>query len=236
MLNLKRENLDLLVCKQLQLTEKPSDIKVFEDLIKRIKTLKKKTKIALVGKYVSLRDAYLSVSESLNHAGYEHNAEVEIEWIDSTKVNLENVEILLNSADGILIPGGFGKRGIEGKILAIKYARENKIPLLGICLGMQLAVIEFARNVCDFKDANSTEFDPNTTHNVIDYLPNQYQGINYGGTLRLGAYECDLESNTIAYQAYKAKQILERHRHRYEFNNQFINIFKEKGMVFSGIL
>ena len=235
MLNLKRENLDLLVCKQLQLTEKPSDIKVFEDLIKRIKTLKKKTKIALVGKYVSLRDAYLSVSESLNHAGYEHNAEVEIEWIDSTKVNLENIDNLLSSVDGILIPGGFGKRGIEGKILAIKYAREKKIPLLGICLGMQLAVIEFARNVCDLKDANSTEFDPNTTHNVIDYLPNQYQGINYGGTLRLGAYECDLEPNTIAYQAYKTKQILERHRHRYEFNNQFINIFKEKGMVFSGI-
>jgi CTP synthase len=235
MLNLKRENLDLLVCKQLQLTEKPSDIKVFEDLIKRIKTLKKKTKIALVGKYVSLRDAYLSVSESLNHAGYEHNTEVDIEWIDSTKVNLENVDSLLKSADGILIPGGFGKRGIEGKILAIKYARENKIPLLGICLGMQLAVIEFARNVCDLKNANSTEFDPNTTYNVIDYLPNQYQGINYGGTLRLGAYECDLEPNTIASKAYKTNQILERHRHRYEFNNQFIKVFKEKGMLLSGI-
>ena len=232
---MKKENLDLLVCKQLQLTEKPSDIKVFEDLIQRIKSLKNKTKIALVGKYVSLRDAYLSVSESLNHAGYEHNTEVEIDWIDSTKLTEDNVFDLLKFADGILIPGGFGKRCIEGKILAIKYARENNVPLLGICLGMQLSVIEFARNVCGLKDANSTEFDPKTLNNVIDYLPNQYQGINYGGTLRLGAYECDLEPDTLAFNAYKKNQILERHRHRYEFNNQFLDKLKDKGMVFSGI-
>lgn len=235
MLNLKRENLDLLVCRQLGLTEVPSDISVFENLVTRIKNLKKKVKIALVGKYVSLRDAYLSVSEALNHAGYFYNAEVEIDWIDSSKITKENIDTILKNVDGIIVPGGFGKRGIEGKILTIKYARENKIPFFGLCLGMQLSVIEFARNVCGLENANSTEFDESTKYNVIDYMPDQYQGIDLGGTLRLGLYECRLEENTVAKKAYNQELISERHRHRYEFNNDYLNIFKEKGMIFSGV-
>lgn len=235
MLNLKKEGLDSLVCEQLGLPEQPSDISVFEALVKRIKSLNKTVKIALVGKYVSLRDAYLSVSEALNHAGYEYNVEVDILWLDSSKITEENVNELLKDVNGILIPGGFGKRGMEGKILSIKHARENKIPLLGLCLGMQLSVIEFARNVCGLTDANSTEFDANTTNNVIDYMPNQYQGIDLGGTLRLGLYECDLNKDSIAYQAYNQEKIFERHRHRYEFNNAYRNVFEENGMTITGI-
>ena len=234
-LNLKYEGLDSLVCKQLGLTEVPSDITVFNNLVAKIKNLKKKTRIALVGKYVSLRDAYLSVSESLKHAGYAYDSEIEIDWIDSAKLTVENIDSLLSNADGIIVPGGFGKRGIEGKILAIKYARENKIPFLGLCLGMQLAAIEFARNVCMLEGANSTEFDPETKYNIIDYMPDQYQGIDYGGTLRLGMYECRLEDGTIAKNAYQETLIYERHRHRYEFNNDFQDVFTANGIVFSGI-
>ena len=235
MINLKREGLDLLVCKQLNLVETASDISFFEDLVKKIKGLKKKVRIAIVGKYVSLRDAYLSVAESLNHAGYYHNAEVEIDWIDSSKITAENVDKFLYKAEGIIIPGGFGKRGIEGKILAIKYARENRVPFLGLCLGMQLAVIEFARNVCGLKDANSTEFDKNTSDNVIDFLPEQYQGIEMGGTLRLGLYDCKLTKDSKTRKLYGKELIQERHRHRYEFNNSYIEILKENGLIFSGV-
>ncbi len=235
MINLKREGLDLLVCKQLNLVETASDISFFEDLVKKIKGLKKKVRIAIVGKYVSLRDAYLSVAESLNHAGYYHNTEVEIDWIDSSKITAENVDKFLYKAEGIIIPGGFGKRGIEGKILAIKYARENRVPFLGLCLGMQLAVIEFARNVCGLKDANSTEFDKNTSDNVIDFLPEQYQGIEMGGTLRLGLYDCKLTKDTKMRKLYGKELIQERHRHRYEFNNSYIEILKENGLIFSGV-
>ncbi len=235
MLNLKKENLDTLVTNHLDLTDKPSDIEVFQALVTKIKSLKKTVKIALVGKYVSLRDAYLSVSEALNHAGYFHDAEVIIDWIDSSKLKSDNIEETLKNADGIVIPGGFGKRGIEGKILAIKYARENNVPLLGLCLGMQLSVIEFARNVLNLGNANSTEFDSETPYNIIDYMPDQYQGIYMGGTLRLGLYECQLQKNTLAHSAYNQDLIYERHRHRYEFNNEFKEIFESKGMIFSGI-
>jgi CTP synthase len=235
MLNLKKENLDKLVTTHLGLTDKPSDIEVFQTLVTKIKSLKRTVKIALVGKYVSLRDAYLSVSEALNHAGYFHDSEVIIDWIDSSKLKTENIQDNLKGADGIVIPGGFGKRGIEGKILAIKYARENKIPLLGLCLGMQLSVIEFARNVLNLTNANSTEFDSETPYNIIDYMPDQYQGIYMGGTLRLGLYECHLQKDSIAHSAYDQDVIFERHRHRYEFNNEFKAMFEAKGMIFSGI-
>jgi CTP synthase len=235
MLNLKKENLDKLATNHLGLTDKPSDIEVFQALVTKIKSLKKTVKIALVGKYVSLRDAYLSVSEALNHAGYFHDTEVIIDWIDSSKLKNENIEENLKNADGIVIPGGFGKRGIEGKIIAIKYARENNIPLLGLCLGMQLSVIEFARNVLNLPNANSTEFDSDTPYNIIDYMPDQYQGIYMGGTLRLGLYECKLQIGSLAHSAYNQDVIFERHRHRYEFNNEFKEIFEAKGMTFSGI-
>ncbi|MFA7106419.1 MAG: CTP synthase [Candidatus Izemoplasmatales bacterium] len=235
MINLKKEGMDKLVCEQLNLPFKTSNIDFFENLIHKIKGLKKTTKIALVGKYVSLRDAYLSVAEALNHAGYFHETEIEILWIDSSKLNGENIREELSQASGIIVPGGFGSRGIEGKILAIKYARENNIPFLGLCLGMQLTVIEFARNVCRLEDANSTEFDKNTKANVIDYMPDQYQGINLGGTLRLGLYECKIKKDSLAYESYEQEVVFERHRHRYEFNNEFLNQLENNGLKFTGV-
>ncbi len=235
MINLKREKLDSLVCNHLNLADVESNVDVFENLIKRIKSLKQKIRIGLVGKYVSLHDAYLSVSEALNHAGYKHELEIEINWINSGLLNELNADEILKDCDGILVPGGFGNRGIEGKIIAIKYARERKIPFLGLCLGMQLSVVEFARNVCGLKQANSTEFEPNTIYNVIDFLQDQYQGIDMGGTLRLGLYNCDLKPHTITSEAYGIDKIKERHRHRYEFNNKFKKLFEDNGMIFSGI-
>ena len=235
MINLKKENLDDLVCKHLDLPNKESDITVFEDLINRIKTLKKTVQIGLVGKYVSLHDAYLSVTESLKHAGYANDVDVSIKWINSGTVTPENVHELLNDCDGILVPGGFGTRGIDGKITTIQYARENRIPFFGLCLGMQLSVIEYARNVCGLEYANSTEFEKDTIYNVIDFLEDQYQGIDMGGTLRLGLYKCDLLPGSIAKDAYGVDSIKERHRHRYEFNNKFKKIFEDHGMIFSGI-
>ena len=235
MVNLKRENLDDLVCTHLGLPNPESDISVFENLIERIKTLKSSVKIGLVGKYVSLHDAYLSVTEALKHAGYSQNLDIKIKWINSSLVTDENVVDYLDDCDGVLVPGGFGNRGIEGKISAIKYARENKKPFFGLCLGMQLSVIEFARNVCKLEYANSTEFEKETIYNVIDFLEDQYHGIDMGGTLRLGLYNCDLVNNTIAKKAYGKDRIQERHRHRYEFNNKFKKIFEDNGMIFSGV-
>jgi len=235
MLNLKKEKLDDLVCNHLELPNKESDIKVFENLIKRIKTIKNTVNIALVGKYINLHDAYLSVSEALKHAGYENNVDVNINWISSSTVTEDTAENIFADSDGILVPGGFGPRGIEGKIVAIKYARENKIPFLGLCFGMQLSVIEYARNVCGLPYANSTEFESDTIYNVIDFLKDKYHGMDMGGTLRLGLYNCDLQEGTIAREAYNKDSIKERHRHRYEFNNKFKKIFEENGMVFSGI-
>jgi CTP synthase len=235
MIHLKEEGLDALACEHLKLVEKESNIDFFVDLVDRIKNIKKEVTVALVGKYVALKDAYLSVVEALNHAGYNHKVKVKIDWIDASNINENTVDDILKNAQGIIVPGGFGERGIKGKLQAIQYARENKIPFLGLCLGMQLSVIEFARNVCGLKEANSTEFNPNTPHNVIDFMPDQYQGIDIGGTLRLGRFDCHLEKDSLAYHIYNKDLIQERHRHRYEFNNDYKKQLEEQGMVFSGI-
>ena len=204
-------------------------------LITKISNLKESVNIALVGKYVELHDAYISVVESLKYAGYEVNKKVKITWVNSEHLTEENINETLKGVNGIVVPGGFGNRGIEGKILAIKFARENKIPFLGLCLGMQLSLIEIARDVLKLKGANSTEFDPKTTHKIIDYLPDQYEGIKLGGTMRLGEYDCKVLKDTLAYSLYKKDFIHERHRHRYEFNNDFKKEFESHGVVFSGI-
>jgi len=234
-LNFRKQNLDGIVCEHLQLDTPEPDMKEWEDLVERVRTLKNEVTIALVGKYVSLHDAYLSVSEALKHAGYFHHVKVNINWINSGELNEKNIDLLLDAVDGIVVPGGFGQRGIEGKILAIKYARTHKIPYFGLCLGMQLAVIEFARGVCELPQANSTEFDPETIYNVIDYLPEQYIGIQMGGTMRLGLYRCLIKENSLAGKAYQVAEVRERHRHRYEFNNKFRKVLEKAGMVFSGI-
>ena len=190
-----------------------------------------------MGKYVELHDAYISVYESLKHAGYHYNKKIKIKWIDSETLEKETIDLdeVFKTTKGILVPGGFGSRGIEGKIKAIEYARINNIPFLGLCLGMQLAVIEFARHVCHLEDATSTEFNPTTQNPIIDLMADQKSIINMGGTLRLGNYECTLTKGTLAYKNYKKDKILERHRHRYEFNNKYKDLVTEHGMVISGI-
>ncbi|MDP3131072.1 MAG: CTP synthase, partial [Bacillota bacterium] len=234
-LHFHEQHLDDLVCNHFGLVTPPCDVSDWTRLVETIRNLKNEVEIALVGKYVALHDAYLSVSEALKHAGYAHNVKVVIRWVNSAEVTDENVATLLGGCKGILVPGGFGTRGIDGKIAAIKYARMNNIPFLGLCLGLQLSIIEFARNVCGLPEANSTEFDPDTIYNVIDYLPEQYVGINLGGTMRLGLYHCDLKKNTLAGKAYGIEHIQERHRHRYEFNNKFKKLLEKQGMIFSGI-
>ena len=203
-------------------------------LVEKVRNLSNQVSIALVGKYVELQDAYISVVEALRHAGYAFDSDVSIKWVNSETVSQENVYNLLSDVDGILVPGGFGDRGIEGKIAAIQYARENKVPFLGICLGMQLASIEFARNVAGLKGAHSAEIDPDTPYPVIDLLPEQKDVENLGGTLRLGLYPCKLMEDTQAFAAYNDEVIYERHRHRYEFNNQYRQTMEEAGFVFSG--
>jgi CTP synthase len=232
---LEQEGLDDIVVKRLGLKCNGTDLVEWKCIVNKIKNPKDQVKIALVGKYVELRDAYMSVAESLIHAGIAHEIKVNIDWIYSGNLNAENVDKYLKDADGILVPGGFGDRGIEGKIVAIRYARERKIPFLGICLGMQLAVVEFARNILNYEDANSTEFDPNTRHPVIDILPEQKEIEDKGGTMRLGKYPCILQEDTKAYAAYQVKHISERHRHRYEFNNAYRSVMEEKGLKVSGI-
>ncbi len=234
-LHFHEQHLDDLVCNHFGLVTPPCDVSDWTRLVETIKNLKDEVEIALVGKYVALHDAYLSVSEALKHAGYAHNVKVTIRWINSAEVTDENVASMVAGCKGILVPGGFGTRGIDGKIAAIKYARMNGIPFFGLCLGLQLSIIEFARNVCGLPEANSTEFDADTIYNVIDYLPEQYVGINLGGTMRLGLYHCDLKKNTLACKAYGTEHIQERHRHRYEFNNKFKKMLEKQGMVFSGI-
>lgn len=234
-INFKEQKLDEIVCNHLNLVTQSPDMTEWETLIDTIEHLNREVTIGLVGKYTSLHDAYLSVSEALKHAGYFHHTKVVIRWINSSEVTPDNVESLLSGCHGVLIPGGFGSRGIDGKIHAITYARTHRVPLLGLCLGMQLSIIEFARNVCGLPEANSTEFEPETIYNVIDYLPEQYVGIELGGTMRLGLYRCDLKKDTLAYQAYANEHIKERHRHRYEFNNKFKKVFEKNGMIFSGI-
>jgi CTP synthase len=188
-----------------------------------------------VGKYITLQDAYKSIYEALTHAGIANDAKVEIKKVDSEAIQKERAEKLLKGVSGILVPGGFGYRGIEGKIKAIKFARENKIPFLGLCLGMQCAVVEFARSICGLKGASSTEFKPTTKYPVISLLAEQKKISDLGGTMRLGAYPCKLKKNSLAYKVYGKALIQERHRHRYEFNNQYKKLFEKKGLVFSGI-
>ena len=236
-INYYNQKIDEIILKQFNLPIKKANLDYWKKLITTVDNLKDEVEIALVGKYVELHDAYISVAESLKHAGYKYNTKININWIDSekledSKVNLKDV---FKNSKGILVPGGFGNRGIEGKIKAITFARENNIPFLGICLGMQLAVIEFARNVCDIKEASSTEFNPTCVEPIIDLMADQKSIVNMGGTLRLGNYECTLKNDTLAYNDYKKDNILERHRHRYEFNNKYKDLLEKKGMVFSGI-
>ncbi|MDW7673112.1 MAG: CTP synthase [Bacillota bacterium] len=231
---LEKEELDDLIIERLKLECGQPDLTEWREMVRKIKNPKRTVRIALVGKYVELHDAYLSVAEALRHAGIAHEAQIEIDWIYSGDLEEENFPERLKDADGILVPGGFGDRGIEGKINAIRYARENNIPFLGICLGMQMAVVEFARNVAGWQDANSTEFGLDTNYPVIDLLPEQKDIEDMGGTMRLGKYPCILAHETKAYRAYMTEAIDERHRHRYEFNNDFRQRMEEQGLVFSG--
>ena len=232
--SLHEQNIDDIILKHFRIDAKEADMSEWYHLIERIESLNGDIRIGLVGKYVNLHDAYLSVAEALKAAGYYFYKRILIDYIDSSLIDKSNVEEKLSNLDGIIIPGGFGDRGIEGMLIAIEYARINKIPLFGICLGMQLICIEYARNEIGYKDANSGEFDKETKHNIIDYLENQYDGINIGGTLRLGLYDChieDMESKT--YKAYQKLDIKERHRHRYEVNNKFLEIF-DKDLKITG--
>lgn len=232
--SLHEQNIDDIILKHFRIDAKEADMSEWYHLIERIESLNGDIRIGLVGKYVNLHDAYLSVVEALKAAGYYFYKRILIDYIDSSLIDKSIVEEKLSNLDGIIIPGGFGDRGIEGMLIAIEYARINKIPLFGICLGMQLICIEYARNEIGYKDANSGEFDKETKHNIIDYLENQYDGINIGGTLRLGLYDChieDMESKT--YKAYQKLDIKERHRHRYEVNNKFLEIF-DKDLKITG--
>lgn len=231
---LEEEGLDAVVVKKLNLDCKDCDMEEWRNLVTKIMSLNNKVKIALVGKYVELHDAYLSVVEALRHGGFANDSDVEIDWVNACDLNTDNAERILKGADGILVPGGFGDRGIEGKITAAKYARENKIPFLGICLGMQCAVVEFARNVAGMKDAHSSEINPDTPYPVIDLMPEQRDIDEKGGTMRLGLYPCKLKQGSVAEKCYKDELVYERHRHRYEFNNQFRDKLTAEGMLLSG--
>lgn len=231
---LQEQKMDQIVCDHLKLQSPEPEMTEWLALLDKVRNLSKTTRIALVGKYVELQDAYISVVESLKHAGFAFDSDIDIKWINAEEVNEENARELLSDVDGILVPGGFGDRGIEGKITTIKYARENKVPFLGICLGMQLASVEFARNVLGHKDANSAEINPETNYPIIDLLPEQKDIEDLGGTLRLGIFPCKLEENTKAFAAYNDEVVYERHRHRYEFNNQFRQEMERAGFIFSG--
>ena len=233
-LMLEKSNLSGIVCRELGLDTGEPDLREWEEMVYRIKHLEKKVTIGLVGKYIRLHDAYLSVAEALHHAGYANSAEVEIRWIDSEEITPENVGEILQGCDGILVPGGFGNRGIEGMITTAQYCRENNVPYLGICLGMQIAVIEFARHVCGIADADSGEFAPEGKHKVIDFLPDQNDEVDKGGTLRLGSYPCVLKEGTVIRKWYGADTIRERHRHRYEFNNDYRDVMEKNGLTLSG--
>lgn len=234
-LMMEEENLAGVVCECLHLENKTPDLSKWKQMVDDFQNPTHNVKIALVGKYVTLHDAYISVVEALKHGGIANKAEVDIEWVDSEELTEENIAERLRDMDGILVPGGFGTRGVEGKLLAIKYARENKVPFLGLCLGMQMSIVEFAKNVCGIKDAASIEIDPDTTNPVITLLPGQDDIEDLGGTLRLGAYPCVLQDASKALDLYGTKNITERHRHRYEVNNDYRDILTEHGMVLSGI-
>lgn len=231
---LEKSNFSWIVCRELGINAGPCDMTEWNQMLERIEKRHKEVRIAIVGKYVKLHDAYLSVAEALRHAGYENGCRVHIKWVDSENVKKETVGSVLGDVNGILVPGGFGDRGIEGKICSAQFARENNIPYFGICLGMQIAVIEFARHVLGIKDAHSSEFFPEGENSVIDFMPDQSGDIPKGGTMRLGAYPCKIKKQTKLSEAYGQEIIKERHRHRYEFNNKYRELFLESGMEISG--
>ena len=232
------QGMDQKVCDFLHLEspKKEADMEAWKKLDERAKTLKHTTKITLVGKYVELEDAYISVTDALQHAGYLYNTKIEVDKVQAEDVTEDNIAEIMKDSDGLIVPGGFGTRGLEGMITAIKYARENDIPFLGICLGMQMASVEFARNVLNLKDANSAEADPDTKNNIIDIMADKRDEENIGGTLRLGLYPASLKKGTKTRAAYDDQDVIqERHRHRYEFNNEYREAFEKAGMVFSGV-
>ena len=234
-LAMEKEHLAQVVCDCLKLDCPEPDLEDWKAMVNALRHPTKEVNISLVGKYIQLHDAYISVVEALKHGGIAQHATVNIKWVDSELLNNSNVEEVLGDMDGILVPGGFGDRGIEGKITAIEFARIRKIPFLGLCLGMQLSVVEFARHVVGYNDAHSIELDPNTTHPVIALLPEQDGIEDIGGTLRLGSYPCVLDKSSLAYKLYGEETIHERHRHRYEFNNDYRKVLTENGMMLSGI-
>ena len=233
-LMLEDEDFSLIVCRELGLWTRAPQLDDWRAMVARIKSLQHHVTIGLVGKYVQLHDAYLSVAEALRHAGYACDAQVDIRWIDSETITEETVSEALAGCGGIIVPGGFGDRGVEGMIVTARYAREHDIPYLGICLGMQVAVIEFARHVCGLPDASSGELAPNSPHKVIDFLPDQNETVIKGGTLRLGAYPCRIAEGSVMRRCYGVEEIRERHRHRYEFNNDYRELLQDKGLCLCG--
>ena len=233
-LMLERSNFSGVVCRELELRTAQPDLTEWAAMVERIRSRENTVNIGLVGKYTSLHDAYLSVAEALRHAGYSHNTHVTIHWIDSEQITEATASGMLAGLDGVIVPGGFGDRGIEGMIQAAKYAREQDLPYFGICLGMQIAVIEFARNVLGLSDANSGEFNVTCLNKVIDFMPGQSAEVDKGGTLRLGAYPCVIQPGTTLARCYNATRISERHRHRYEFNNHYREQFQQAGMTLAG--
>ena len=234
-LAMERENLAKVACECLELDCPEPDLKDWEDMVDALRHPDKEVTVALVGKYTQLHDAYISVVEALKHGGIASRCTVNIKWVDSELVTEETVDSLLSDVSGILVPGGFGTRGVEGMITACQYAREHAIPYLGLCLGMQVAIIEFARHVCGLHDAHSIELDPQTTHPVIALMPDQDEDGDIGGTLRLGSYPCELDEASKAYTLYGSKTIHERHRHRYEVNNDYRAVLTENGMLLAGL-
>jgi len=234
-LMLERANFSGIVCRELGIEAPEPDLADWREMVSRIKSRDSEVHIALCGKYTQLHDAYLSVSEALQHAGYKHNTRVKIHWIDSEALTPETAGEVLSGMDGILVPGGFGSRGIEGMIVAAQYARENNLPYFGICLGMQIMVIEYARHVAGISDAHSGEFDAACAHKVIDFMPGQSDEIDKGGTLRLGSYPCDIKAGSKMQECYDSLLIYERHRHRYEFNNDYREILTDCGLTLSGL-
>ena len=233
-LMLEESHLSDIVCRELALPHSKPDMSEWYDMLDRISARKNHVKVALVGKYVKLHDAYLSVYEALQHAGYENGVFVDVDWVDSEEINDSTADKLLSGADGIILPGGFGSRGVEGMICACNYARKHKIPYFGICLGMQVAVITYARHAMGWMDAHSSEFDETSTHPVIDLMESQQGVSKKGGTMRLGAYPCKIIPGTRMAEAYGEENISERHRHRYEFNNKFREEIEAAGLTISG--
>lgn len=234
-LAMEKEHLADIACECLHLDCPEPDLTEWENMVDNLKHPEREVSVALVGKYTALHDAYISVVEALKHGAVAHNASVNIKWISSEDVTPENVGELLSDVSGLLVPGGFGDRGIDGMIISIQYAREHNLPFLGLCLGMQMAIVEFARHVANFRDAHSIELDPGTTHPVIHLMPEQDGIEDIGGTLRLGSYPCVLDRDSKAYQIYGKETIEERHRHRYEVNNYYRNDLIKYGLKLSGL-